>query len=165
MDAAELTTALNTVEQDHRLVLDKVHALKEAVMCVLDPGDLDTHRFLGRLREMNEYFATHFAAHLEEEEATLFPLLERHTPGGAELVGRLRLEHEEIRRKREDFGNCVGVATDVEDNLPRAVRRDLITLGWELWELLDDHAHVETRAVHECVGRYLRAEASAGSAP
>jgi hypothetical protein len=162
MKASELLAALNTVEQDHRLVLHKVQALREAVECLLGPGDTDPRRFLGRLRELDGYFATHFAAHLEEEEATLFPLLERHTPGGAELVGRLRLEHEEIRRKREDFGNCVGVATDLEDGLPKAVRRDLLTLGWELWELLDAHAHVETQAVHGCVGRYLHAGAASG---
>jgi hypothetical protein len=163
MTAAELKTALDTVEQDHRLVLDKVQALKEAVYRLLEPGAVP-RRFLDRLREINEYFATHFAAHLEEEEATLFPFLERHTPDGPGLVGRLRLEHEEIRRKREDFGNCVDVALQLEDGLPGAVRRDLLTLGWDLWELLDKHAHVETRAVQECVGRYFRDEAGTGPA-
>ena len=37
MNATELVAALNTVEQDHRLVLDKVQALKEAVCCLVDP--------------------------------------------------------------------------------------------------------------------------------
>jgi hypothetical protein len=31
------------------------------------------------------------------------------------------------------------------------VLRDLLTYGWDLWELLDDHARTEARAVH----RYL----------
>jgi hypothetical protein len=85
-------------------------------------------------------------------------LLEQQKPDGAELVGRLRLEHEEIRHKREEFGNCLQVASDLEERLPRAVVRDLLIDGWDLWEILDKHAYVETQAVQQCVARYLRDE-------
>jgi Hemerythrin HHE cation binding domain len=152
MNAAELVAALNTVEQDHRLVLDKVQALKEAVCCLVDPEGAGLRRALDRLRDLNDYFATQFAVHLDEEETTLFPLLERHRPAGADLVGRLRAEHAEILRKREELDNCLEVASDLEDALPRALVRDLLAYGWELWDLLDNHAHAETRAVHECIG-------------
>jgi hypothetical protein len=85
---------------------------------------------------------------LEEEEKTLFPLLERQAPGGPELAARLRREHAEVRRRGEELGNCLGVADGLEGELPSRVLRDLFAYGWDLWELLDDHARTETRAVH-----------------
>jgi hypothetical protein len=35
------------------------------------------------------------------------------------------------------------------------VLRDLLTYAWELWELLDRHAHAETQGIHECLERHL----------
>jgi hemerythrin-like domain-containing protein len=151
MNAADLLPALNTVEQDHRLVLDKIRALKETAGYLLDPRGTDPWQVLDRLRELHDYFTTQFTAHLEEEETTLFPLLEQHQPGGPELVARLRREHAEIRRRCEELGNCLEVADELEGEFPRRVLRDLLAYGWDLWELLDDHARTETRAVH----RYL----------
>jgi hypothetical protein len=151
MNAADLLPALNTVEQDHRLVFDKIRALKETAGYLLDPGGTGPRQVFDRLRELHDYFTTQFTVHLEEEETTLFPLLERHQPGGPELVARLRREHAEIRRRCEELGNCLGVADELEGEFPRRVLRDLLAYGWDLWELLDDHARTETRAVH----RYL----------
>jgi hemerythrin-like domain-containing protein len=153
MNATEVTAALHTVEQDHRLVLDRVQALKDAVRGLFDTLDEDPRPALARLRDSNKFFATQFAAHLEEEETALFPLLERDAAGGAELVGRLRREHAEIRRRREELGNCLDVALGLDGRLPRMVVRDLVAYGWELWDLLDEHAHTETRAVHQCIAR------------
>jgi hypothetical protein len=84
-------------------------------------------------------------------QGALVRLLERHQPGGPELVARLRREHAEIRRRCEELGDCLEVAGELEGAFPRAVLRDLLAYGWDLWELLDDHARTETRAVH----RYL----------
>src|SRR5579872_4400227 len=104
MSAGEFMAALNTVEQDHQLVLDKVQTLKEAVSCLLAPEDPAPRQVLDRLRELNRDFSTQLACHMDEEEMTLFPLVERHAAGGPELVARLRKEHEEIRRKLQEFG-------------------------------------------------------------
>ena len=95
-----------------------------------------------------------------KEKASLwFPIDFVHTsPEGADLVSRLRLDHEEIRQKREEFGNCVLVALDLEDTLPQAVVRDLLIDGWDLWSLLDRHAHVETQSLQECIVRYFQDE-------
>jgi iron-sulfur cluster repair protein YtfE (RIC family) len=155
MSANELTAVLNTVEQDHRLVLENMQALKAAVNCLLDPGAVNVRRILGRLRESYEYFSTQFEAHLEEEERTLFPFLARHRADGPALVARLRQDHAEIRRLREELGNCLAVAFEVEDAPPKMVLRDVLAFGWELWELLDNHAHVETQLVHQGSARYL----------
>jgi iron-sulfur cluster repair protein YtfE (RIC family) len=160
MNATAVRAALNTVEQDHQMVLDKVQALKETVCFLLDPDDADLRRVLTQLRDSDNYFATLFLNHMDEEEAVLFPLLAEHGAGGSELVERLRSEHTEIRRKREEFGTCLEVVSGL-DNLPRAVLRDLLTYGWELWELLDNHAHLETRALHECVILAFRGDAVA----
>jgi iron-sulfur cluster repair protein YtfE (RIC family) len=151
MNTAEIRAALNTVEQDHRLVLNKMQALKDAVNQLLDPEDSDLEPVLHRLRDSNEFFATQFASHMAEEETTLFPLLEQLQPEGPALVARLRQEHAEIRRKREEFGNCLELAVELEEGLTTMVRRDLLAYGWELLELLDNHAHAETQAVHQCV--------------
>jgi len=163
MSGAELLAALNTVEQDHHFVLSKIQALKDAIACLLRPGDVDPNQVLPRLKEINDFLETNFTAHMLEEETTLFPLLEQFKPEGAELAARLRLEHEEIRRKRENFADCLAVAFDVEDSLPRAVLRDVLIDGWELWDLLDKHAYVETKAVQECLTRYFREEKTASA--
>jgi hypothetical protein len=156
MDAAAILAALNTVEQDHHLVLEKVRALKELVGSLLDPAGVDVHQVLGRLREVHKFFSTQLLSHLDEEEVTLFPLLERDRPTGAELADRLRREHEDIRRKLEEFENCLYVAGQLEDGgLPRAVLRDVLTLGWELWVVLDNHAHAETRGLQQCLHQHL----------
>jgi hypothetical protein len=152
MNNTAVRAALGTVEQDHQMVLEKVQALKGAVCSLLDPEDMDPERVLAQLRDSDHYFATLFLSHMDDEETTLFPLFEECRPDGPELVGRLRLEHTEIRRKREEFGSCLEVAAGLDD-LPRAVWRDLLTYGWELWELLDSHAHLETRALHQCLTR------------
>jgi hemerythrin-like domain-containing protein len=158
MDVADFVTALNTVEQDHRLVLEKMQALKDTASCLLEPEDRNCRGALGRLREINDYFATHFAAHMAEEESTLFPFLERQHTEGSDLVARLRRDHEEIRRQREEFGNCLEFAVELEDGVTKMVLRDLLTYGHSLWELLDEHAHVETQAVHQCIGRHLHSD-------
>jgi hypothetical protein len=151
MNTADLLPALNTVEQDHRLVLDKIRALKETASYLLDPGRIDPRQVLDRLHKLHDFFTTQLTAHLEEEETTLFPLLVQHQPEGPELVARLRREHTEIRRRCEELGNCLGVADELEGEFPRRVLRDLLAYGWDLWGSLDDHARTETRAVH----RYL----------
>jgi iron-sulfur cluster repair protein YtfE (RIC family) len=155
MNAAELMAALKTVEQDHQLVLDKVQALRETVSCLLEPGDTLPRRVLDRLRELNGYFSTQLICHMDEEEVSLFPLVERHASGGAALVVRLRREHEEIRLKLEEFGKCLHVSGELEDHLPRMVARDLLTYGWQLWDVLDNHAHLETEALRECIAQGL----------
>jgi hypothetical protein len=158
MSAAQITAALNTVEQDHRLVLEKMQALKGAVSCLLESEDEDAgvRCVLTRLRESNRFFASRFEAHMDEEERTLFPYLERQEPEGPALVARLRQEHAEIRRLREELGKCLAVASEIEDEPPRMVLRDVLAFGWELWEALDNHAHAETQAVHQAAARYLQ---------
>jgi len=163
MSGAELLAALNTVEQDHQIVLNIIQALKDAIACLLRPGDVDPHQVLSRLKDINAYLETRFTAHMLEEETTLFPLLEQFKPEGAELAARLRLEHEEIRRKRENFGACLAVAFDVEESLPRAVLRDILIDGWELWDLLDKHTYLETHAVQECLARAFRDETASSA--
>jgi hemerythrin-like domain-containing protein len=164
MNAADLLPALNTVEQDHRLVLDNVRALKEAASYLLDPGGIDPRQALDRLHKLHRYFTTQFTAHAEEEETTLFPLLAQHQPEGPELVARLRREHVEIRRRCEELGNCLGVADELEGEFPRRVLRDLLAYGWDLWELLDDHARTETRAVHRYLAQRFEDDTAAAQA-
>jgi hypothetical protein len=158
LKTAEVLAALATVEQDHHLVAAKIRALKEAVCCLIDPDAVDCHYVLARLRDMHSYFHTHLEEHFAEEETTLLPLLEQMPAGGPELAERLRHEHAEIRRKFDEFGNCLTVACQVEDELPKMVLRDLLGYGWELWEILDDHAHIETRAVERCFAQAFPAE-------
>jgi iron-sulfur cluster repair protein YtfE (RIC family) len=163
MNATEFTAALNTLEKDHELVLEKMRTLKETVARLLSPGDLNAAKELRRLKELDAFFAIELMTHMDEEEITLFPLLEHHHVEGAILAGRLRQEHEEIRRKLDEFNKSLGVALDLQDRLPRAVLWDLVVDGWELWELLDQHARLETDAVRQCVTRYFRDEVSAAT--
>jgi iron-sulfur cluster repair protein YtfE (RIC family) len=153
MNAAEFLAALDTVERDHQILLDKVQGLKNAVSALLDSEDVGTGRAFERLREVNRYLATVFEAHMEEEETTLFPLLARCSCEGPGLVDRLRQEHADIRTRRTQFDSALQVAGELEDRLPRAVLWDLLTDGWELWEVLNTHAHAETQALHQCLTR------------
>ncbi len=156
MHTAELMAALDTVEDDHELVLQKMQALKQAVSGLLDLEHADVHAIVAQLRDSNAFFSTQFETHMQEEETTLFPLLERFAADGPALVARLRQEHAELRRRLEAFGNCLHVAVEVEDELPRMVLRDLLTDGWALWEMLDQHAHTETQGLRECIAISMR---------
>jgi len=156
MNAAEFTAALNTVEQDHHLVLERLQALKETVSRLLWPEDLDAPKVLSRLRELDAFFATQLLNHMDEEETTLFPLLEKGLAEGSALTNRLRREHEDIRRKLDAFDSSLGVALDLQDGPPKAVLWDLLVDGWELWEILDKHAHSETEGVRNCLVRYYQ---------
>jgi hemerythrin-like domain-containing protein len=155
MKLIEVAAALTTVEQDHQLVVDKLQALHEVVAALMSPAEIDVPRVFGRLRELDNYFVTQFTTHMDEEEKTLFPLLEQLTPDGPTLVERLRQEHTTLRRKLDDFSNCLAVAGELEDRPPRVVLRDLLTYSWEVWDLLDKHAHAETQGIHECIKGHL----------
>jgi iron-sulfur cluster repair protein YtfE (RIC family) len=161
MGANEFLSGLTIVEQDHLLVLQKMQALKETVSQLLGPEDPDLRRALQRLRELHTYFGTQLESHMAEEEAGLFPLLEQGLPDGPGLVVRLRQEHADIRRKCEELGNSLQVATELRDDLPTMVLWDLTSYGWDFWEVLDNHAHVETRALHQCIARTVPGGAAA----
>jgi iron-sulfur cluster repair protein YtfE (RIC family) len=151
MNVAEFVAVLNTLEQDHQLVLDRVQVLKEMVVWLTAPDELDVKHVFGRLRELDNYFVTQLATHMDEEEKTLFPLLEQFPPDGPALADRLRQDHTDLRRKIDAFNSCLSVALDLEDRPPHVVLRDLLTDAWELWEVLDKHAHQETRGIHACL--------------
>jgi hemerythrin-like domain-containing protein len=152
MDATKVMAALNTIEQDHQLVLDRMQALKDTVSCLMYRKTEDVRQALLKLREINKYFSTEFTCHSEEEEETLFPLLEKDNPEGKGLVERLRWEHNKIHRQCEEFDNSLQFALDLEDGLNKTVLRDVFIYGWQLWESLDDHARVETQAIHQWFG-------------
>jgi hemerythrin-like domain-containing protein len=153
--------ALDTIEQDHRLVLERMEVLKQTVNCLMYQKTNDIRQVLFNLREINKYFSTEFICHSDEEEQTLFPLLEQENPDGKNLVTRLRVEHDAIHRCCEEFDVSLQLALDLEDGLNKTVVRDVFIYGWRLWELLDDHARVETQAIHQYVQRSLPREASA----
>jgi iron-sulfur cluster repair protein YtfE (RIC family) len=148
MNATECMAALNTVEQDHRLVLDKMRGLKEAVSSLLEPAT-NWHAAVDRLDELHRFFAGTIETHMQKGEISLFPLLEKSGPGGAQAAKHLRNEHTAIRRQLEEFGEFVRVA-DESDDEPLKVR-DVLALGWKLWGLLDEHARRETQAVQQCL--------------
>ena len=151
MNVTKVMSALNTIEQDHRLVLDRMQALKETVSCLMYRKTEDVRQALLKLREINKFFSTEFTCHSDEEEETLFPLLEQDNLKGSELVARLRAEHDKIHHQCEEFDNSLQLALDLEDGLNKTVLRDVFIYGWQLWELLDDHARVETQAIHQCL--------------
>ena len=154
MTAAEILNALNTVERDHQLVLHKIQTFKDAVTCLLDPAGTDPRPVLQRLRQGVNFFTTEFSDHCFEEEANLFPILEQQ-PGGDTLVAELRKQHVVLKDKCQELSTCLDVAGELEDHVPRAVLRDVVTYGWQLWELLDQHAHTETSAVHKCIAQTM----------
>jgi hemerythrin-like domain-containing protein len=151
MDVTGVLAALNTVEEDHRLVLERMQALQDSVDWLMHRTPEDARQALLQLREINKYFATEFTCHLEEEEQTLFSLLEQCNPEGREQVALLRMEHDTIRRGCQELQDCLQVAIELEDGLRNSVLRDVVFYGWRLWERLDDHAHLETQMIHQCL--------------
>jgi hypothetical protein len=164
MNAAEIIDALDLVEQDHKLVYEKVGGLKKAVAGLLRHGETARTASLEQIRHLNEFFRTQFAAHMREEETTLFPVLERYVPDGPATVARLRGQHCEIQHRCDELAGCLDVARDLEGGPPTMVLRDLMAYGWELWELLDSHAGEETRAVHRLFTHAPAAAAAAHAA-
>ena len=157
MNATAFAEAYTTLEEDHELVLDRVQALREIVVALMAPEGIDAPGVFARLRELDNYFSTQFATHIDEEEKTLFPLLEHFSPEGLALAKQLRQEHDELRRKLDGFTSCLTVAIELKNRPPKAVLEDLLIYTWDLWELLDKHAHAETRGVNECLKQALKA--------
>jgi hemerythrin-like domain-containing protein len=156
MNTDQLKAAVNTVEQDHQLVLENLQALKDTVYCLMEPANTSSSEVVARLNDFNNFFATQFESHLEEEETTLFPLLENEASGGAEVVARLRKDHDDIRRKRGEFASCLEIAADSqEESLAPSILRELLRYGLAFWEQLDTHAHFESRELHRCISQGL----------
>jgi hemerythrin-like domain-containing protein len=153
MDIAEYVAAIDTLEQDHELVLDRMQTLKEILGCLMQPSGINAPQVFGRLRELSDFFSTQLTIHMDEEEKTLFPLLEKCSPEQSPVVKQLREEHEMFRRKMAEFESSLAVAQDLQDRPPAVVLRDLLIDASELWELLDKHAHTETKAVHACLNQ------------
>jgi hypothetical protein len=146
----EFREMLSTIEEDRMLVLTNVRALRGTLDRLVEQEENPPQQILDRLREANEFFATIFAAHLLEQERTLFPFLAKHSPGGVDVVAVLQQDRAKISRLREEFGNCLQIAFELEDAPHRQVLRDLLIGGWELLEAIDRHAEAETRAVLHC---------------
>jgi hemerythrin-like domain-containing protein len=151
MDISELMEVMNTVEEDHRQVLEKLQALQEGLGGLTGTARSRQLALL-RLSEVNDLLANRFAEHALEEETALFPFLARNLPDEPDLVDSLRQEHEEIAGKREEFGDCLAMAQE----LGHGLTREIIASGWELLDLLDRHAQRETQAVQKCFARYLQ---------
>lgn len=155
MEISELMAVMNTVEEDHRQVLENLQALKETLRS-LTGTERSPCPVLVRLNEETNRFTKRFAEHTREEEKTLFPFLAEHLPDEPNLVGGLRQQHDAISRKREEFRDCLAMAQELGDGLSRAVLLDVLASGWELLDLLDEHAREETKAVQKCFSRYLQ---------
>jgi hypothetical protein len=152
MNLDQFMVALKVVEDDHQLVLEKVQALRNTLHCLSETGEGQSQQVITKLQGLNDFLGTRLAAHLEEEERTLFPFLEQSFPEGGALVARLRLDHAAILEKQREFANCLEIAAElVDDGLTRVVLLDLLAFGLELWELLDAHAHTETQAIRQCL--------------
>jgi hemerythrin-like domain-containing protein len=154
--AAQLKAAVDTVEQDHELLVQKLKALKDTIYCLLEPAKTTSSQMVDELVEFNKYFAIKFEVHLEEEETTLFPLLEKYTSTGAEVVARLRQQHNDIRRKRQEFEDCLETAAGLkEDNIAPSILQKLLHYGLDFWGQLDAHAHTEGSELHQCISGML----------
>lgn len=147
-----LFAALRIVEQDHQLVVEKAQALRSALAYLRETGDRQAPQVIGNLRRLNEFFESHLAAHMEDEERTLYPLLENSMVEGSALVDQLTAEHTAIVTKYREFADCLQIAAEVgEDGLAHSVVLDLLAFGLDLWEALDAHARTETQAIRQCL--------------
>ncbi len=54
MDTTQLKAAVDTVEQDHQLVLENLRALKDTVYCLKEPAKTSSGEVVARLDEFSE---------------------------------------------------------------------------------------------------------------
>jgi hemerythrin-like domain-containing protein len=155
MEINELMSAMSLVETNHRLILEKLELVKESLGCLMKP-EITRAPVIQKFQDLVQAIAARFSAHLAQQEVQLFPFLLKHLPEEPDLVSDLRKEHDQIEHKMEEMSNCLKVALELEENVPHAVLWDIATYGWELWELLDSHAHRETRAVRQCFSKFLQ---------
>ncbi len=155
MEIDQLIAVMGAVEQDHRLVLKKVKALKEALGC-LSGIEKEPTPVLEKLQELKRFLENRFGRPTKKEEV-LFSFLKQNLAEKPDVVESLRHEYGEINRKREEFGDCLDLAQGLGNGLTRAVLLDVLAFGFELWDLLDLHVYHETKAVQECFSRFLQA--------
>jgi hemerythrin-like domain-containing protein len=155
MEISQLMSAMNMVETDHQLVVEKLQLLKDALGCLMD-SERNATSLVKRIYELSKVIASRFSTHVAQQEIRLLPFLVQNLPEEPGLVATLRNEHERIERKSAELSNCLKVALELEEKLPHAVLWDVMTYGWELWELLDGHAHRETAAIRRCFAKFVQ---------
>jgi hypothetical protein len=155
MEISQLMSAMNMVETDHQLVVEKLQLLKDALGCLMD-SDRNPASVVKRIDELSKVIASRFSAHVAQQEIRLFPFLLQNLPEEPDLVAALRKEHEGIEQKSAELSNCLKLALELEEKLPHAVLWDVMTYGWDLWELLDGHAHRETAAIRRCFAKFVQ---------
>ena len=124
--------ALVPLSRDHHFALRQCLWLRRAAAGT-DSGDA-----ISVARDFLAFHRTELTAHMEDEEAVLFPAVEAFAPEG---TARLQREHREIHALAARLGDALTGGLD-----PRALMSDVASL-------LDDHIRYEER------GYFMEAQA------
>jgi hemerythrin-like domain-containing protein len=146
MDPLRVNEILETVREDHELVVEQLGVLEELESTLGGDGGPHLDRTLESLRAASRFFQTKLLPHLQEEEQGLFRLFRDCLPKGSTLVYELEAEHAQMRELCERLHEEVALLRHVK-NRRAPVFSDLRDLCARIARLLEQHAERENTLV------------------
>ncbi len=160
--------ALSALYEDHRMLVEALGKLDHALALLRSAEDQEERRALTRVfAELGEVFRRDLEQHLTREERHLFPVLERHIGREGGPVGVMLLEHEELRRLTDAYGEALRAWEEAGGGAgvpERAAAVRLAAAAGDLSALLSEHAHKEDMVLFPLALRFCTEEELRGVA-
>jgi hemerythrin-like domain-containing protein len=131
------------LRREHRQILDALDRLEGCIRAGLQP-----EAFAGAVGAFLEFYGIAIEAHMQREEAEVYPLLERYVPADVGSASAMLLEHETVHslvrllRQAAQRPGC-----------DAAVRTEAFTLAQDLVLLLRDHIRKEDGVINPLLER------------
>ena len=113
------------------------------------------------LRALARTFADiqeHLASHFVKEEEVFYPAVAPRLGVTDTTMTGLTEDHSDVRETSGAFGALLGQAPP-DSELPVSARADLLSVGWQLWNLIHHHIEEEERGLLAFADRSLGDEA------
>lgn len=154
------TTALSivsTLESEHGRALEKTDALSNTLTRLKYEGKPTFGKNIKEAREISDFFEKRLLKHMEFEEKTIFPFLEKHIPKLEPVIRYLFQEHSDFQEKLKVFSAALKSPPE-KLNSPQAWQwmEKTIEAGTYLVYLFRQHTQAERKSLYEAIGELLR---------
>ncbi len=123
------------LRQDHKIVLEKLDIMAEAIK------NLDKVATLPILRALVSFLTSEVVVHFAKEEEALFPEIEKFIPREGGPTGMMLIEHEDLNNAKANF--VKGVEEFSQDTTSEGAKKLIAENGEHFISLLREHIYKE----------------------